>query len=112
MNRLKKTIIALALTGAVTGAAIDATTVSDSEFDVMVPTVSIGSPITKDVTKYALGQKESLFVARILEGKGPTGQGTDSIENVQALYLSAAKKMGLTPQDILQGVNLYDFIRK
>lgn len=66
----------------------------------------------KDVSKYGLTDEETKFVGEILAGNGPTGQGAVSVQDIGMLYYTTALKMGLTAGDILNGVNLYEFIRK
>lgn len=94
--------------------------VNQTDFDTQVPMVSnvkdkkgvlYGTKV-KDVSKYALTAHQNYFATDILQGMGPTGNGTLSVDDINDLYYQTALKMGLTAQDIVSGVNLYEFIRK
>ncbi len=119
----KKILIGLGIGGVILAGGItaDQLNVSQSEFDQMIPTIAQAKDakgnsygkVVKDISSKGLSQKEALFVQAILDGKGPTAEGTDSVNDIQQLYFDTAVKMGLTKEQILKGgVNLYEFIRK
>lgn len=118
-DNIKTTSISLVIAGILAFGAYDGMTVSDAEFTEAVPMVDAKDPkgqdygeVSKDISKYDLNQMEEKFAQEILEGNGPTGQGELSVKEVQELYFDTAIEMGLTPQDVINGVNLYEFIRK
>ncbi len=120
MNK-KNLVIGLAVVGSLVGGGFDALNVSQAEFDQMIPTLvqakdrqgRVYDKIVKDLSSQGLSQKETYFAQAIVDGKGITADGTDSVEEIQQLYFSTAVKMGLTAKDAVNGeVNLYEFIRK
>jgi len=119
MEKPKSLIAGVVVAAIVATGAYDATNLSKGEFDEMVPMVrakdSKGMDYpdkTKDLSKANLRKVEEMFALSVLAGNGPTGTGEMSVDEVQALYFDTAVAMGLTPEEAIGGVNLYDFIRR
>lgn len=115
----KNAIAGLIIAGAVSLGAYDKANISKGEFADMVPTIeardSRGNAYghrNKDLNGKGLNQLEKHFAEAVLDGYGPTGGGSLSVEEIQQLYFDTAVKMGLTIEDTLSGgVDLYEYIR-
>lgn len=112
-NKLRNIGIGAITMGAVAMGVYDGVTVSDAEFDEMLPTIQVKGAIVKDMTKYGLNDMEQKLAERIAAGKYPTIDGSVTLEEIQELYASIAIKSGaVTAEEAANGANLYDEIRK
>lgn len=118
---LKKWIVHISIASTIVlgAAGYDLTNLSQAEFDASVPmTKAVNKKgvqypsIVRDISPYGLSNSEDMFVKKILDGYGPTGEG-EGVDYAQKLYFSSAVKMGLKPKEIMSGdINLYEYIRK